>query len=711
LPQFILHHFDDQEECLRQSFSLHVVTDIDSDLDELCDLHQPELLMFESGVYAGKRQIRNARTHSDIPRIGFCNSDAYCATRSIFLSDMDRWGVETFFTHSISMPSYTTEIADRLFLWPNFVNPRRFAFHRQPKDTTVLLTGSRAPHYPWRNAISRVLSERFPVTNSPHLGWFNATATSGMVIGEAYLKQLGQAIFVPACGSIAKEAVRKHFEIPAAGACLIAEKTPALEAAGFADMQNCVFADKSDVLEKVTYLLDHRSELDRLVQAGQDLVQLRHTMRSRTQVADWLTLHKEQRPGQRIVQKDPFGPLELVARSSQCESSYLRAGSEQIAIIRSGRTDIGRNDLRAARAKFTRSNNWHFTTEAALGMALTYIQDGRPLHAVEWIWRIVDNELSMNALDPDPVAWATLIRAWLCAGKFNEARKHAQLVPWVRHHELDRMRSLVGRLSNLPPLELAVRPQRATVHGLEKLSAEDWRTRLSGDLRRCGQTRLAERVATVNVDEFSENDSIENAALTDELAYRALSQIEALRRAHKWRLGTLAPRLTMRTCGPPERKLLPTILRWAMKGFGLQMSMLVRESANLAETADYGQIVLHRTPTTSILVDAVFSAAARNPNLHFANPVANSIVESDNGAKLFLIVGEDHREEVDAALLIERAEVFVLNGTSKQRSHELISKVLASKKFVRLGSGVAAEGAIFRRCAVEHHRYEISAKR
>ncbi len=700
LPPFILQHFEDQEDCLRQSFNLHVISDIDCDLDRLCDLHQPELLMFESGVYAGKRTIRNYHTHQHIPRIGFCNSDAYCAARSIFLSDMDRWGVETFFTHSISMPSYTTEIADRLFLWPNSVNPKRFSFQRQPKCTTVLLTGSRAPHYPWRNAISRILSERFPVANSPHFGWFDANAAGTMVMGDAYVQQLAQSIFVPACGSIAREAVRKHFEIPAAGACLIAEKTPALEAAGFVDMENCIFADQSDVVDKVSYLLDHPPELECIVEAGKNLVHLRHTIRKRTQVADWLALHKQRREGQRIQQRDPFGKLELVANDSLSDPSCFSSGSEQITIIRSGMVDVGRNDLMAARAKFTRSNNWRFTTEAALGMALASIRDGRPRVAMEWIWRILDNDLSMNALEPEPVVWATLIRAWLCMGKLNEARRHSQVIPWVNHHELDRMRNLVAHLSNLPPPARSTLPQRATVHALEKLAIEEWRSRLAADMRKCGQFQLSDQMASLSLDAFPENVSIDSITTPTELADSTLRQIEALRRAHKRSLGAVAARLEMRISGPPSRRLFPMAKRWAMKRLGIQESGLVRKSADLAATADYAQVVLH-TPATTILADAVLSGAAQNPNLRFTNPVANSIFQSVNGARIFLILGEDQCDSVDLPLLMERAEVLVLDGTPTRKSRKFISDLLAAGLFDRLEFDINPRGAIFRRRAEE----------
>ena len=71
--------------------------------------HKPDITLFESGVYvANDRVLRNTDAFPEIPRLGFLHCDAYCPTRSVFFSDMEHWGVETFFTLSVLTFSFFT---------------------------------------------------------------------------------------------------------------------------------------------------------------------------------------------------------------------------------------------------------------------------------------------------------------------------------------------------------------------------------------------------------------------------------------------------------------------------------------------------------------------------------------------------------------------------------------------------------------------------
>ena len=141
----------------------------------------PELALFESGVYVGKRKITNTSACPEIPKIGLCNSDAYCVTRNVFLSDMDQWGIETFFTISMSMAEYTPEIAGDLFVWPNFVDAGLYRDYGESKIIPVLITGSHASHYPWRNRISRIMTQFYPALSTPHfwLAWEGPDLSNG----------------------------------------------------------------------------------------------------------------------------------------------------------------------------------------------------------------------------------------------------------------------------------------------------------------------------------------------------------------------------------------------------------------------------------------------------------------------------------------------------------------------------------------------------
>ncbi|MDP4361108.1 glycosyltransferase, partial [Escherichia coli] len=77
--------------------------------------------------------------------------------------------------------------------------------------------------------------------------------------------------------------------------------TPALEAAGFTDMQNCVFADEHDILDKLDYLFQNPDELERITNAGYQLVHSRHTLKQRDQIFQWFNLYKNLKSNQKIV--------------------------------------------------------------------------------------------------------------------------------------------------------------------------------------------------------------------------------------------------------------------------------------------------------------------------------------------------------------------------------------------------------------------------
>ncbi len=147
-----------------------------------------------------------------------------------------------------------------------------------------------------------------------------------MVHGSEYARLLNTAQVAPTCGSVVREVVRKHFEIPAAGTCLVTERTPGLEAAGFVDLQNVVFADAGDVCAKLDHLFAHPDELQRITDAGHELVKARHTMAQRDQMYQWFRLNQARQSGQRIVQDGPFGSLRLVEAASATVNRHALSG-------------------------------------------------------------------------------------------------------------------------------------------------------------------------------------------------------------------------------------------------------------------------------------------------------------------------------------------------------------------------------------------------
>ena len=277
---------------------------------------------------------------------------------------MSRWGVETFFTTSVSLPSYTPSLADQLFVWPNFVDPALYHDYGLAKVIPVLFTGSQKPAYPWRNRVNKVLSQHYACLQSPHYGWSDERATSRMISHEAYARLINAAWIAPTCGTMANDLVRKHFEIPACNTCLVTERTPGLEAAGFSDRVNCLFADPPDILEGLEWLFEHPDELQRITRAGHDLVQSRHTMRQRDQVFQWFTLYKQLKPGQRVVQPGPFMPMTIVDQDSPIRNRHLdNAGLDRALLVRGDEIPVVRS-LRRSRDAISKEFKLLFDTGA-----------------------------------------------------------------------------------------------------------------------------------------------------------------------------------------------------------------------------------------------------------------------------------------------------------------------------------------------------------
>ena len=103
-----------------------------------------------------------------------------------------------------------------------------------------------------------------------------------------------------------------------------------------------------------------------------------------------------------------------------------------------------------------------------------------------------------KATDPDPVEWAYLIIMLLCRGRTKDALERAGHFPWLRHTELDRVRLVLGSITN-SAVGVSVndgwkRCQRRSIHCLPSRDFLEWTRQLSRMLTACGQTDLAQRV-------------------------------------------------------------------------------------------------------------------------------------------------------------------------------------------------------------------------
>jgi hypothetical protein len=503
VPSFIRRHREEHIRCLGHWFDVRVVAE-DCDYQQVCELHQPDLAIFESGVnqtLCQRPRISNLRGCDHVPRVALLNADGWSETRSGIISDIDEWQVEALFSIAITAAEHTPALADQLFTWPNFVDPKVFHDYGDSRIVPLIITGSQDPQYPWRNKVYRLLSKQFPSIVSPHAGYASRGATKQMPYGEAYARLISSALLGPACGSVAKEVVRKHFEIPACRTCLIAERSPGLESAGFVDMQNCVFADEQDVIEKVAYLLANSEELRAISDAGYELVHSRHTSEQRDQIYQWSVLRKELNPGERIVQADPFGSVAIARAESVTRSVHVISDGLHLQLMDEGDQRFERGEYDKARQCYMRCSNYMaMLPEAKLKLAICSLCEGHARRAHRQIIELVRYTLNRyRACDPDPIEWAYLIVALLCMGRVRAARAHAARFSDLRNIELDRVRRLVHVLTEGASRDLwrDIHPEvsRRSVHRIPLRDIADWIGGITRMLKACGQTTLADSLA------------------------------------------------------------------------------------------------------------------------------------------------------------------------------------------------------------------------
>jgi Glycosyl transferases group 1 len=500
LPEFLLIHKREHVKCLSQFFDLTVIHE-DCDYLQICDKYRPDLALFESGVNhetCRRLKIENIHACPEIPKIALHNADGFCNARAGFLSDMDHWGIETFFAISITAAEHTSEIADNLFVWPVFADAEIYHDYGCWKSIPVLFTGNRSQFYPWRRNIFKLVSERYPSLICQHPGYGPGAGKVHVMVGENYARTINASWFVPACGTVSKEVVRKHFEIPACNACLIAERSPGLEAAGFIDMINCVFADEHDVLDKLDYLFQNPDEVNRITSAGYQLVRSRHTMAHRDQILQWFNLHKSLKSDERIVQGGPFEPLLVIQKESGIKTSHIISNGFHLQLLRQGDELLWKGKYEDAERSYLQCINYmRWMPEPKLRLALCNLYKGNAKMAISILAEPIQFILvQYKAMDPDPVEWAYFVISFLCLGKSDDALQRAGQFPWLRHPELDRARwaAHVIKTERIapPPIKEDTQKSRRSMHQLPSRNSKEWIVQLCIMMKACGQGDMAE---------------------------------------------------------------------------------------------------------------------------------------------------------------------------------------------------------------------------
>lgn len=505
LPKFLKMHTDLHVKCLSEFFEVILINE-DCDYQQVCESHLPDLVLFESGYRSSISQrirIKHTSACPEVPKLGLHNGDSWCDCRVGFLSDMEEWGVEIFFSISTTMAEHTPEIADNLFIWPNFIDSEIYHDYGRIKNVPVMFSGHITSLYPWRQQVYDVISKRFPCLTYPHLGYEDHSSL--MIHGKQYAEAMNASWFVPTCGTLAMEVVRKHFEIPGSKSCLVTQESNSLLAAGFRDMENCVFATSSDINNKLSYLFENREELNKIIEAGYDLVQTNHTLKQRSQIYDWYLLNKKITANQKIVQTNPFGPLELANNSQTLCTEYIKGNGINQKLLSQADAKLSEGSLDEAEGLYSECLRLvYWMPEPKLKLAICNLLKGNPNVAYDYLIEPIENNLGKyGASQPDPIEWAYLIICLLCKGDLLTSAVRARQFCLMNHPELDRARWLVNFIQGKTDIFLTCddlsSAQSRSVHKLQELNTAKWIEYIQHMLKACGQLEVSTKL-----DEFTQ---------------------------------------------------------------------------------------------------------------------------------------------------------------------------------------------------------------
>lgn len=171
---------------------------------------------------------------------------------------------------------------------PDFMLP----FNERPENA-VLLSGAVSHHYKLRPRLWRLReSGAYAITYHPHPGYrCDYDHDADERVGRGYARNINRHRTAFTDGPLYRYIVAKYFEIPAAGALLLAADegvSEAMRKLGFIDGVNYVAVGDDDLEERLAYVLaeSNRAALDGVRRAGQRLVWERHKTSDRARLID-----------------------------------------------------------------------------------------------------------------------------------------------------------------------------------------------------------------------------------------------------------------------------------------------------------------------------------------------------------------------------------------------------------------------------------------
>ena len=426
-----------------------LITD-SGDYSQMIETYQADLVLFEFVEgHLHNIDISNFHNNNIVPKLAWMPIDSLSPTRGVCYSYIEKYQIETIFSPDSHIGEAFPEIKDKLFYNLHFIDSEINKDYYLEKNIPILLTGNFEKdviQYTWRSKVKEPILNNFPALYYRHPGFDRKNISEILKIdNEKYFKSINSSYISPTCGSFKKAVVMKHLEIPGSMSCLIAEESEILKLYGFEDIKNCVFAEPENIVDKIQYLFNNPEELKQITQAGYDMVHTNHTYKNRSQMRDWYELNKIKTANQKIIQKDLFGKLELVDKSTTKFESIHLTGALDIKWITEIDEMIFKKQFQQAIAKCHDCLRYlPYMAEPKLRLALIYLLIGLPEEGVRFLEQILDFEIKFGKTQLiDPINLSVLILLCLALNETELAKKYSKLYLHKRRKELDVIRIFI----------------------------------------------------------------------------------------------------------------------------------------------------------------------------------------------------------------------------------------------------------------------------
>lgn len=301
------------------ALSLHCdVTVVEQDFDfrDVCDQVRPDFVVFDAVHFVRPNRVTltNADAYPEIPRAFYFNCDPHDPLRPQFLEMLSHYRIDTIFCgveHLKQMPELSQF---NCFVIPLFIDADLFRDYGLDRNIPVSIFGGHAypSFYPWRAKALEEMQRIFPVLVFPHPGYSAEIVSPFEVRDEKYARTLAASRFSLSDTTRMDYVVRKHLEIPAAGAILIAPDSEVLKPMGFVDMENCILGEGMPLYKKIMKVAADPLLYERIRKAGHALIHGRYTRAHWTHIVDWFECRATCGPQEAVQQTGRFAGFRVV---------------------------------------------------------------------------------------------------------------------------------------------------------------------------------------------------------------------------------------------------------------------------------------------------------------------------------------------------------------------------------------------------------------